>query len=148
MDDASPQDDLVPLAYRLTERLTAHYFGRIAELGLSRSEAKALVALQPGESVLIGKVAELLWADRSNMTNLINKLAGRGLVERRAGRAAGLTDGRARAIVLTSEGEELRRLLLERTAEANPVYGDLSPRELQQLRELLSRLDRHARAQQ
>ncbi|MFE3022290.1 MarR family winged helix-turn-helix transcriptional regulator [Streptomyces sp. NPDC059256] len=147
MDDASPQDDLVPLAYRLTERLTAHYFARIAEFGLSRSEAKALITLQPGEALLIGKVAELLWADRSNTTHLINRLAGRGLVERRAGSAAGLTDGRARAIVLTSQGEKLRRDLLERTAEANPVYGDLSPRELHQLRELLSRLDQHARAQ-
>lgn len=127
MDDASPQGDIVPLAYRLTERLTAHYFARIAEFGLSRSEAKALVALQPGESVLIGKVAEILWADRSNTTNLINRLVGRGLVERRSGSAAGLTDGRARAIVLTPEGEELRRRLLERTAEGNPVYGDLSP---------------------
>lgn len=136
--------DLVPLAYRLVERLTAHYALRLAEFGLSRGEAKALLALEPGTAVPVSTVAARLWADRSNTTNLVNRLASRGLIERQAGEAAGLRDGRTRAVALTPAGRSLREQLMARAAVDNPIFADLADGDLRTLRDLLYRIDRHA----
>jgi DNA-binding MarR family transcriptional regulator len=136
-------DDLVALAYRMVERLTEHYAARLNELGLSRGEAKALLALEPGVAVPVSTVAERIWADRSNTTNLVNRLVGRGLIERRSGPDAGVGDGRTRAIVLTGTGQDLRQRLMTRTAEDNPVFADLTATERRTLRELLARIDAH-----
>lgn len=135
--------DLVPLAYRMVERLEAHYAARLAEFGLSRAEAKALLVLEPERPVMASAVAERLWADRSNTTNLINRLVSRGLIERRTGEAAGLRDGRTRVVSLTPAGRSLRELLMARTAAGNPIYADLTEGELRTLRDLLDRIDRH-----
>ncbi|BCJ44957.1 MarR family transcriptional regulator [Actinoplanes ianthinogenes] len=133
--------DLVPLAYRLVERLTSHYTARLAELGLSRAEAKALLVLEPGGQLPVSVVAERLWADRSNTTSLINRLIARGLIERVAGAEAGLRDGRTRVVSLTPAGLDLRARLMARTAVDSPLLGDLSPDELVTLRDLLARID-------
>ncbi|MEU0561083.1 MarR family transcriptional regulator [Dactylosporangium sp. NPDC006015] len=41
--------------------------------------------MEPGTPVPVSTVAERIWADRSNTTNLVNRLVTRGLIERRSG---------------------------------------------------------------
>ena len=136
--------DLVLLAYQVVERLTAHYTARLAELGLTRAEAKVLLVLEPGRQVLVSKVAERMWADRSNTTQLITRLTRRGLIERQPGEVAGLGDRRTRIVSLTPAGESLRETLMARTETGNPIYADLSDAELRTLHTLLDRIERHA----
>jgi DNA-binding MarR family transcriptional regulator len=139
-------DDLIPLAYRLVERLTTHYSARLAGLGLSRAEAKALLVLDPDIRVPISVVAERLWADRSNTTTLINRLLSRGLIDRCNGIEAGVGDGRTRVVGLTAAGRDLRERLMIRTAEDNPLLAGLDRDELGTLRDLLAKLDLDGRA--
>ncbi|MFR9799996.1 MarR family winged helix-turn-helix transcriptional regulator [Streptomyces sp. MS06] len=140
----SAHPELVPLAYRLVERLTAHYNLQLTQLGLSRSEAKVLLVLEADRPILVSTVAERLWADRSNTANQISRLTARGLIEKRAGEVAGVHDGRTRAVALTPLGLSTRESLMARTAAGNPVFADLGEQDLRTLEGLLRRIDRHA----
>ncbi|WP_344506769.1 MarR family winged helix-turn-helix transcriptional regulator [Dactylosporangium maewongense] len=133
-----------PATAAASRRTSSRTASRLNELGLSRAEAKALLALEPGTPVPVSTVAERIWADRSNTTNLVNRLVTRGLIERRSGPDAGVGDGRTRAITLTGNGQALRERLMTRTAEDNPVFADLTAAERHTLRDLLARIDAYA----
>ena len=71
---------------------------------LSPAQWHVLHLIQPEEPVSMGRLAETLGCDASNVTGLIDRLEARGLVERRA--AAG--DRRVKALHLTPAGSRLR----------------------------------------
>src|SRR5947209_17184608 len=70
------------LTIRLIGRLRAHHVARLAPFGLSIPEANALLHLQPGTSMPMTRLANLMAFDKSNLTTVITKLERRGLVER------------------------------------------------------------------
>src|ERR1700691_3208174 len=87
----APTDDYLALVLdadlRLlaaAERLRQHWGAHAAALGLTAAQVKVLLRLTPGEAVPMRKLAQQLDYDASNLTTLVDKLAGHGALERRA----------------------------------------------------------------
>jgi DNA-binding MarR family transcriptional regulator len=80
------------------------------EFELSPVQCHVLHLIEPDEPVPMGRLAETLRCDASNVTGLVDRLESRGLVERRP--SAG--DRRVKVIQLTAAGARLRTHLLRR----------------------------------
>lgn len=103
----------------------------IAALGLTPAVARALHELDPDHPVPARDLAERLRCDRSNVTALVDKLEGAGLVERRVDP----TDRRLKTLVVTEAGRRVRaqvhqvlsdsRLLTTLTADELVALGRL-----------------------
>lgn len=100
---------------RLARRLTAVYDAALAPHGLTVTQYSALVTLaRLAAPCAVGDLAERLQMDRTTTVRLVAPLEAEGLVSR----AAGVTDRRARPLVLTAKGR--RRL-----AAALPAWRDV-----------------------
>jgi DNA-binding MarR family transcriptional regulator len=110
--------------------------GVAAEAGLSPPQLFALLALTPGEPEPMSNLAEVLRCDASNVTGLIDRLAGRGLVERRPAPH----DRRIRHLVLTDAGIALRDHVTRRLDEPPDGFAALSPEEAALLRDLVFKI--------
>ena len=109
-------------------RLVAEHLSSVAaEFDLKPGQAQALQTLQPGHRMTMGEVARGIRCDPSTITGIADRLEARGLVERRS--AVG--DRRVKALVLTPEGEKVRRKLLVRLANVPAELADL-PEDRQQ----------------
>ncbi|MEV0278662.1 MarR family transcriptional regulator [Streptomyces sp. NPDC050610] len=124
------------LVTELTHRMDAHRRSRIAELDLTPTQAKALEEL--GEPKTARELAAVLCCEPPNVTYVIDKMQKQGLVERRPHPQ----DRRAKQLVLTDAGRELRLDLLRRMATNSPL-DHMSHDERAALRDqLLRALDR------
>jgi DNA-binding MarR family transcriptional regulator len=103
------------------------------ELGLAPQQAGALSAL--AGPVPMGNLAEALHCDSSNVTGIVDRLEERGLVRREPAEG----DRRVKLVVLTDEGERLRREIVSRFAEPPPQLTRLSERDQRTLRDILRR---------
>lgn len=117
----------------LTRRLTDYGESRIAGLGLTVPQAMLLREL--GSPLAMNKVAGRLHCDASNVTGIVDRLEGRGLVERRV--RAG--DRRVKEIALTPEGRRVKRQI-DAMLEGTPGIGALSPKDQAALTSLLARV--------
>jgi DNA-binding MarR family transcriptional regulator len=70
----------------------------------------------------MGRLAEGLACDASNVTGIVDRLEARGLIERRAARH----DRRLKVLALTDSGAQVRGRILERFAEPPEWMGRLS----------------------
>jgi DNA-binding MarR family transcriptional regulator len=104
-----------------------------AEVGLSPPQLFALQALTPGRPAPMGDLAGMLRCDASNVTGLVDRLAARGLVERRPAPH----DRRIRHLVLTDEGRALRDRVAQLLEAPPEGFAALSRAEAQLLRDLL-----------
>jgi len=84
----------------------------------------------------MGRLAETLGCDASNVTGLVDRLESRGLVRRRPSER----DRRIKVLQLTPAGLRARDLLVERMSAPPEIFDRLSPRERQMLVRILSRL--------
>ena len=84
----------------------------------------------------MGRLAETLACDASNVTGLVDRLESRGLVRRRPS----AEDRRVKVLDLTPTGVHLRTLLVERMAAAPEAFDRLSTRDQQALVRILRRL--------
>ena len=108
------------------------------ELGLAPQQAAALRLLaQPAP---MGDLAEALHCDSSNVTGIVDRLEERGLVRREP--AAG--DRRVKMLVLTEEGDRVRREITRRFTEAPAQLAALSRRDQKALRDILRRAEEAA----
>lgn len=107
-----------------------------AELELSPVQCHVLHVMHPDRPVPMGRLAETLSCDRSNVTGLIDRLESRRLVERRP--APG--DRRVKVLALTPAGVRLREALTKRLATAPDPLARLSARERRLLVRILERL--------
>jgi DNA-binding MarR family transcriptional regulator len=105
-----------------------------SELDLHPAQAGAL--LQLDSPLPMHELASLLFCDNSNVTGLVDRLEGRGLVSRQAS----AHDRRVKNVVLTLEGQRLRARLLARVGVPLGGLERLSAAELRQLRGLLQRV--------
>lgn len=129
--------ELRSLVYELARRLDEHSRRCVTALGLTLSQANALRDL--GTPLTTRELAERMCCEPSNVTFVIDKLEAAGLVNRRTHP----TDRRARHLVLTPEGVEMRERLLEQASRGSPL-AHMSQRRRDALREqLLLALDRH-----
>jgi DNA-binding MarR family transcriptional regulator len=83
----------------------------------------------------MGELAKLLVCDSSNITWITDRLAERGLVERRPADH----DRRVKLLVLTPKGRRLREQIQARLAEPPPLIEALSPEDQRTLRGILRR---------
>jgi DNA-binding MarR family transcriptional regulator len=103
------------------------------ELGLAPQQAGALRAL--AEPVPMGDLAAALHCDSSNVTGIVDRLEERGLVRREAAEG----DRRVKMLVLTEDGERLRREITRRFSEPPAQLAALSKRDQKALRDILRR---------
>jgi DNA-binding MarR family transcriptional regulator len=113
---------------------------KLGEVGLSLAKLAALRQLaDAGGSLPLGQLAERLSCVKSNVTQLVDRLEGDGLVSR----AADATDRRSRLAVLTDAGRKahVRGSDILQTAERD-LFGPLSDAESAQLHALLAKISR------
>src|SRR6186713_3440860 len=71
-----------------------------AELELSPAQCHVLHLIEPGQPIPMGRLAETLACDASNVTGLVDRLESRGLVRRQPSNA----DRRSKVLDLTPAG--------------------------------------------
>jgi len=125
------------------ELLVRFFFSQRADLPtlassfeLSAAQCHVLHLLEPGQAIPMGKLAEALACDASNVTGLVDRLESRGLVRRHAGEA----DRRVKVLELTRAGIRLRTTVIERMTKPPARLERLSPAEQQALVKMLKRL--------
>lgn len=106
-----------------------------AELDLSPKQLGVLLALEPGVEKPMGELSERLYCEASYMTDLVDRLERRGLVERRPDPE----DRRVKRLATTTAGEELREAALARVLAPPSELTALSAPEQRTLRDLLQR---------
>jgi DNA-binding MarR family transcriptional regulator len=89
-----------------------------ADFDLSPVQCHVLHLIEPDRPVPMGRLADTLACDASNVTGLVDRLEARGLVQRHPSAA----DRRVKVIQLTPTGSRLRSQLLRRmTADTLPL---------------------------
>jgi DNA-binding MarR family transcriptional regulator len=80
------------------------------DFDLSPVQCHVLHLIEPGRPLPMGRLAETLSCDASNVTGLVDRMESRGLIRREPSSA----DRRVKVLQLTAEGSRLRALLLKR----------------------------------
>src|ERR1700674_5966110 len=81
MAERRRQEEIVRLVLELSKTLVSHYQARLAELHLTSPQAMLLHHL--GDPLPMNEVAGKLHCDPSNVTGIVDRLEGRGLIERK-----------------------------------------------------------------
>jgi MarR family transcriptional regulator, organic hydroperoxide resistance regulator len=111
-----------------------HVAGLATTFDLTPSQLAALGHLD--EPCAQRELAESLHFDASNVTDIVDRLEARGLVER----TVDPNDRRVRRIVLTPDGEALRRKAFEEAMASAPTLVALTATEQRALCELLGKI--------
>jgi MarR family transcriptional regulator, organic hydroperoxide resistance regulator len=127
---------LCGLVNGLAGKISAHVRERAVKLGLTAAQATALRELTG--PMTMSELADRMDCEPSNATVVVDRLEGRGLLERRPHPS----DRRAKQLVLTPAGTELRERLLELLGEESPLAG-LTRQEQAVLHALLQRAVSH-----
>jgi DNA-binding MarR family transcriptional regulator len=120
----------------------AHVESKLAGLGLSLAKLAALHALSDaGESLPLGQLAERLSCVKSNITQLVDRLAADGLVTR----VPDPSDRRARLARMTAAGRKAceQGIRIQQQTERE-LFGALTADEARQLAGLMHKLARRA----
>jgi DNA-binding MarR family transcriptional regulator len=132
-----------PVACRAWELLTRLCLERrvelpalAAEFDLSPVQFHVLHVIEPGQPVPMGRLAEVLSCDASNVTGLVDRLESRGLIERRPS----ATDRRVKVLVLTGAGTRLRVQLHRRLSAPSDPFRRLSADDQRMLVRILEKL--------
>ena len=92
-------------------------------LGLTPTQGLALRLLDPRTPMAMNALAENLVCDASNVTGVVDKLEGRGLIERKPAE----TDRRVKMLAVTEKGRELRKRLFAEAAKPPAPIVALPP---------------------
>lgn len=122
------------LLFEVIRREGRHFPAIAAEFELSPVQVHVLRALGEGPQPM-SSLAGFLGCDASNVTGLVDRLEGRGLVERQSAQH----DRRVKLLVLTTAGEALRERLLARLMVPPPSISALSGADLRALRDIMRR---------
>jgi MarR family transcriptional regulator, organic hydroperoxide resistance regulator len=127
------EGEVVGLWFEMQARLEAHFTELAAQYKLSAVQAKVLMLLQPAGAMTMRAIAGQLQYDASNLTGVVDRLEEIGAVRRQPHPS----DRRAKGVVLTPEGQRVRRAFWERLTGNTGPLGRLNDRELVSLRRLL-----------
>ena len=107
------------------------------DLDLSPAQCHLLHVIEPEKPMPMGKLAQSLACDASNVTGLVDRLESRGLLRR----APSPEDRRVKVLELTPAGARLRVQLMEKVTTAPPASLErLSVQEQRMLAKILARL--------
>jgi DNA-binding MarR family transcriptional regulator len=109
-------------------------FGLAQEFKLAPQQMIALRILGGGPRKM-SELADALFCDNSNVTGIVDRLEEHGLVRREAAEG----DRRVKLIVLTDEGEWMRKEITKRMAQPPPPIASLSEKDQRALRDILQR---------
>src|SRR5262249_10380550 len=84
-----------------------------SEFDLSPAQCHVLHLIQPNQAIPMGRLADALACDASNVTGLVDRLESRGLVRRQPS----VADRRIKVLDLTEEGIRLRATVIERMSK-------------------------------
>ena len=119
----------------------AHAASDVARHGLTLAEFAILEVLYHRGQMLLGEIQRRILVSSGGITFLVDRLAGKGLVERRECK----DDRRARYAALTPAGHELiARIFPEHAARITEALGALAVEEQQELTALLKTVGRDA----
>jgi MarR family transcriptional regulator, organic hydroperoxide resistance regulator len=132
--ETSAQTDrqLCGLVRGLASHIEVHLRVRAATFGLTASQGTALCELS--RPMTLRELAERMNCEPSNATFVADRLEEQGYLQRHPHP----DDRRAKQLVLTPEGTELRERLLELLSEDSPL-APLAPEEQDVLQRLLTR---------
>jgi DNA-binding MarR family transcriptional regulator len=109
---------------------------QIATFDITPQSAFAMIRLDACGEMMMSEIASELACDASNATGIIDRLAARGLVERRPAPH----DRRAKVVRLTPAGQRLQKRIKERMFSAGPPpIASLSTADQRALRDILLR---------
>ncbi|WP_432867320.1 MarR family winged helix-turn-helix transcriptional regulator [Microbispora rosea] len=123
---------LCGLVKGLANQIEANIRVRAATLGLTTSQGTALSELT--RPMTLRELAERMGCEPSNATFVADRLEDQGYLERHPHP----DDRRAKQLVLTPKGTELRKRLIELLSENSPL-APLAPEERDVLQRLLTR---------
>jgi DNA-binding MarR family transcriptional regulator len=123
------------LMFELFAQQKPRHIAIAAEFDLSPMQAFALRLLEPGTPLPMSDLAEALHCDASNVTGIVDRLEGRGLIARQGADH----DRRVKMLVVTEAGAALRERLLDRIAEPPPPIAKLSAADQRALRDIMRR---------
>jgi len=103
------------------------------EFELSPVQCHVLHLIEPGRPLPMGRLADTLRCDASNVTGLVDRLEARGLVQRQPS----ADDRRVKVIQLTPEGSRLRTHLLKQMTGGSCPLSRLSPSQQRSLVRIL-----------
>ncbi|MGW5815902.1 MarR family winged helix-turn-helix transcriptional regulator [Streptomyces noursei] len=135
-EQALAERQLCGLVNGLAQQIADHVRRRAATLGLTAPQATALREL--AAPLTMRELAERMSCEPSNATFVVDKLEKQQLIERRPHP----TDRRAKQLVLTPQGIELRARLLALLEAESPLAG-LDEEERSTLQGLLARAVAH-----
>ena len=127
------EGEVVGLWFEMQARLEAHFTELAAQYKLSAVQAKVLLVLQPEAAMTMRSIAGALEYDASNLTGVVDRLEEMGAVRRQPHPS----DRRAKGVVLTADGQRMRRAFWERLTSNTGPLGRLRDGELVSLRRLL-----------
>src|SRR2546429_3909969 len=104
-----------------------------SEFDLSTAQCHVLHLIEPDRPMPMGRIAEALACDASNVTGLVDRLESRGLIRRQP--SAG--DRRVKVLELTPAGARLRSTVRERMTKPPDTLGRLSRDEQRALVKIL-----------
>ena len=109
-------------------------FAMAQEFDLAPQQMIALRMLGAGPRKM-SELAQALFCDNSNVTGIVDRLEERGLVRREPAEG----DRRVKLLVLTEDGEAMRKEITKRMAEPPPPIASLSEADQRALRDILKR---------
>jgi DNA-binding MarR family transcriptional regulator len=107
-----------------------------SEFELSAAQCHVLHLMEPDRPIPMGRIAEGLACDASNVTGLVDRLESRGLIRRQPS----AEDRRVKVLELTSAGIRLRATVMERMTKPPDSLARLSADEQKSLVKILRRL--------
>jgi DNA-binding MarR family transcriptional regulator len=128
------EGEVVGLWFEMQARLEAHFTELAAKYQLTAIQAKVLLLLHPEGAMTMRAIAGQLQYDASNLTGVVDRLEEMGAVRRQPHPS----DRRAKGVVLTAEGQRVRRAFWDRLISNTGPLGKLNDRELVSLRRLLA----------
>jgi MarR family transcriptional regulator, organic hydroperoxide resistance regulator len=131
--NSDPAVEAWELLWRLMQANKPRFIALAQELGLAPTQLQALRLIEPGVEVPMSSLAGKLFCDASNVTGIVDRLEGRGLIERRPAQH----DRRVKLLVLTAEGERLRAIAQRQMTQPPPEIADLPLEHRRALRDAL-----------
>src|SRR5262245_5099873 len=107
-----------------------------SEFELSPAQCHVLHLIEPDVPIPMGRLADALACDASNVTGLVDRLESRGLVRRQPS----AEDRRVKVLVLTPAGVRLRSTVFDRMTKPPETLTRLSADEQRELVKILKHL--------
>ncbi len=125
--------ELSKLYFDLMLRRADRYQTLVTEFGLSTTQMRTLILMDPQHSMTMSALAKKTMIEPSNLTGIIDKLEARKLAKR----SLAPTDRRVKIASLTRSGVTLRTKLFDRIREPAPWMLALSEHDQLQLLHIL-----------